>query len=57
MFHGREREAVRNSIRRVAIETGLEQFSSEILFSTRCFTQRGARYAEPAPVQSMKAAS
>ena len=57
MFHGRERDAVRDSVRRVAIETGLEQYPSEILFSTRCFTQRGARYAESAPVQSLRAAS
>jgi DNA-binding Lrp family transcriptional regulator len=59
MFHGRERDAVRDSIRRVAIETGLERYPSEILFSTRCFTQRGARYAEsvPAPAQSLRVAS
>ena len=57
MFHGRERDAVRDSVRRVAIETGLDQYPSDILFSTRCFTQRGARYAESAPLQSMKAAS
>lgn len=57
MFHGRERDAVLQSIRRVAIETGLEQYPSEILFSTRCFTQRGARYAESSPAQTLKAAS
>lgn len=46
MFHGRQRDAVRNNIRRLAAATGLDRFDSEILFSTRCFTQRGARYAE-----------
>jgi len=51
MVHGREREAVRGRIDEVAAAAGLSDLPAAVLFSLRCFKQRGARYrssgAEP----------
>ena len=45
MVHGRDREAVEASLARIAREDALDAFPAAILFSGRCFKQRGARYA------------
>lgn len=45
MIHGRDRDAVEALVRTLAEETGLADAPREILFSRRCFKQRGARYA------------
>jgi len=45
MIHGRERGAVQRAVSEVARAAGLEGYPRETLFSTRCFAQRGARYA------------
>jgi len=45
MVHGREEEAVRHRIRRAITSCGLADFPHDVLFSRRCFTQRGARFA------------
>lgn len=44
MFHGQRRQRVLSDIARVGELTGLAAFPSVVLFSRRCFTQRGARY-------------
>ncbi len=43
MVHGREREKVREEIARLAEGLGVFSRGHEILFSRRCFRQRGAR--------------
>jgi siroheme decarboxylase len=45
MIHGRERGAVAALVQHAARTTGLAQFPSATLFSTRCFKQRGARFS------------
>ncbi len=45
MVHGRDRAAVEASLARIAHEDGLDAFPAAVLFSGRCFKQRGARYA------------
>lgn len=45
MIHGKERAAVERVIEEVTQTSGLEGFAREVLFSRRCFAQRGARYA------------
>lgn len=58
MIHGRERGAVEDLVARAARACGIEDAPREILFSRRCFKQRGARYApaEPADDQDTEAA-
>lgn len=48
MVHGRARDAVLAQVARLTRIAGLEARPREILFSERCFTQRGARYATAA---------
>lgn len=48
MVHGRERGAVRAQLDAVAAAAGLAGLPHEVLFSRRCFRQRGARYAPQA---------
>lgn len=48
MIHGRERGAVERRILRLRRDLDIEALPHEILFSRRCFTQRGARYARQA---------
>jgi siroheme decarboxylase len=48
MIHGRERGAVERRILRLRRDLDIEALPHEVLFSRRCFTQRGARYARPA---------
>jgi len=58
MIHGKEREAVMESAEILARENGLLDVKRDILFSTRRFKQRGARYNDcrPATVQTLGAA-
>jgi len=44
MLHGRARDEVEVAIEGVAREAGLAGYPRQVLFSRRCFTQRGARY-------------
>ncbi len=44
MIHGKEREAVRAQRDAIAGRLGLDAWPHAVLFSTRCFKQRGARF-------------
>lgn len=44
MIHGKEREAVRALRDAIAGRLGLDAWPHAVLFSTRCFKQRGARF-------------
>lgn len=48
MIHGRDRALVQRQIERLRVRLGIAQLPHEVLFSTRCFKQRGARYAAQA---------
>jgi DNA-binding Lrp family transcriptional regulator len=45
MVHGKERARVAEAIEEVTRAAGLSGYARDVLFSTRCFAQRGARYA------------
>ena len=45
MIHGRERGEVKAAIESVTLASGLAEVDRDILFSRRCFKQRGARYS------------
>jgi len=47
MLHGTERTVVDAAIERVARDAMLDGYPRQVLFSRRCFTQRGARYGAP----------
>ncbi len=47
MLHGTERAVVEAGIERVAQAAALTGYPRQVLFSRRCFTQRGARYGAP----------
>lgn len=44
MVHGFDRDEVRGKTAQMVRECGLDSIRHEILFSSRCFKQRGARY-------------
>ena len=44
MIHGSDRDAVTKNIQKLAKECNLQDINYEILFSKRCFKQRGAIY-------------
>jgi DNA-binding Lrp family transcriptional regulator len=44
MIHGQEREAVLQQLQIMINDCQLQQIPHQILFSRRCFKQRGARY-------------
>jgi len=48
MIHGRERSLVLRQIGLLRAKPGLAELPCEVLFSRRCFKQRGARYAPEA---------
>lgn len=48
MIHGRDREAVLATLGQLRHQFELVGIPYDVLFSTRCFRQRGARYAEAA---------
>ncbi len=56
MIHGRDRAAVVAQVDLIVEQCGLENIAREILFSRRCFRQRGARYA-PATATAVDGAS
>ena len=49
MIHGRDRDSVRAQIERLAEACGLIDTPRAVLFSSRCFKQRGARYIVSKP--------
>jgi len=48
MLHGRARDEVLAGIERVSRDAVLSRYPRQVLFSRRCFKQRGARYGAPA---------
>ena len=54
MVHGRNKQEVEDKTQQLVKECGLEDISHEILFSSRCFKQRGARYISNKPVADIK---
>lgn len=48
MIHGKERQTVLSEVAALAEATQIEGVSHEVLFSTRVFKQRGAKYAQKA---------
>lgn len=46
MIHGRDRETVCQQLEQLCDELNLQQLPHEVLFSQRCFKQRGARYGK-----------
>ncbi|MGI9331749.1 MAG: siroheme decarboxylase subunit beta [Gammaproteobacteria bacterium] len=44
MIHGRDRSSVGAQVETLTLLEGLESVRHEVLFSRRCFKQRGARY-------------
>lgn len=54
MIHGRDRAAVVAQVEQIVEQCGLDDVAHEILFSQRCFRQRGARYA-PSPAAAAPA--
>ncbi|MBI4204726.1 MAG: Lrp/AsnC family transcriptional regulator [Betaproteobacteria bacterium] len=48
MIHGTDREEVTAHIGELTARAGLERYPRAVLFSRRCFKQRGARYLEEA---------
>jgi DNA-binding Lrp family transcriptional regulator len=44
MIHGKDRAKVLEQTERLAVACGLEEVPRAVLFSRRCFKQRGARY-------------
>jgi DNA-binding Lrp family transcriptional regulator len=49
MIHGKSREAVLAQLQQLTENCGLADFPRQILFSTRCFKQRGALYGSSSP--------
>jgi DNA-binding Lrp family transcriptional regulator len=49
MIHGKDRDTVLRQIDRLSADCNLESFERQILFSRRCFKQRGAVYRAPKP--------
>ena len=50
MIHGRERDTVLAQIERLRVTQNLESYPYSVLFSVRCFRQRGAYYHLTTPV-------
>lgn len=44
MIHGQDREVVVEQLESIVVQYGLQNIDHEILFSKRCFKQRGAGY-------------
>ncbi len=51
MIHGRDREAVADQVRFIVEQCGLHDIDYQILFSKRCFKQRGASYGNRVSAQ------
>jgi DNA-binding Lrp family transcriptional regulator len=55
MIHGRDRALAEAQIRQLIETCGIQDLPTATLFSTRCFKQRGARYAlEPSMLQAVE---
>jgi siroheme decarboxylase len=50
MIHGKDKTTVLNQLKQLVDACGLSGFDKEILFSNRCFKQRGAIYQNTTPV-------
>ena len=50
MIHGHDHEDVRSQVALIVEQCGLQKIPHEILFSGRCFKQRGAKYSQPPEV-------
>ncbi|MEZ5933028.1 MAG: AsnC family protein [Alphaproteobacteria bacterium] len=48
MIHGRDEDEVRTQVDEAAVAAGIVDAPRDILFSRRCFKQRGARYRKEA---------
>lgn len=48
MIHGRNEDEVRTQVNEAAVAAGIADVPRDILFSRRCFKQRGARYRQGA---------
>jgi len=57
MVHGKDRDQVLNNIQLVTKECGLESIEHEVLFSKRCFKQRGAIYKSSPTLDSVLSVS
>ncbi len=51
MIHGPDRDAVADQVRFIVEQCGLQDVEHSILFSKRCFKQRGASYGSRAEAQ------
>jgi DNA-binding Lrp family transcriptional regulator len=49
MIHGKDRGTVLTQIKQLSTDCNLEPFDRQILFSRRCFKQRGALYRNVSP--------
>ncbi len=52
MIHGRDRDAVCVQVDHLVARFGLDQVDRKILFSGRCFKQRGAAYRQRRPADN-----
>ena len=53
MIHGQDRIAVIDQVEHIVQHCGLHDIAHEILFSDRCFKQRGAAYRQARPVSHL----
>lgn len=51
MIHGKDRRTVRGQIAHASEAAGIDGLPQAVLFSTRAFKQRGARYAIPSALE------
>jgi len=56
MIHGQDREAVVDQVAFIVKQCGLQSIEHEILFSKRCFKQRGASYLRNTELQQPRLA-
>jgi DNA-binding Lrp family transcriptional regulator len=49
MIHGKDRDTVLQQLEQLSADCNLDQFDRQILFSRRCFKQRGAVYRTASP--------
>lgn len=56
MIHGRDRARVEAQVESLAATLGLGHVPRAVLFSGRCFKQRGARYAAAAAPRTLEPA-
>ncbi len=57
MIHGQDRDAVAAQVERIVDQCGLRDIEYQILFSKRCFKQRGASYGKRSRQQRSLAAN